>query len=181
LVINNKDLNLKNPITENSNEIGLQMYKIFVDCKRFHSNPSFNLIKKSFFLLATLLFFACAENTQIGNCLPNINIEVSTDLNNPININAQTPGGFTILNGGNKGILLFNINNSSFVAFDLLCPNNDCSTPMTFENGLTLKCVCDESEYSVHLGGAPQTNGSNCPAREYRVLKNGTSIRITNF
>jgi len=106
LAINNKDLNLKNPITENSNEIGLQMYKIFVDCKRFHSNPSFNLIKKSFFLLATLLFFACADNTQVGNCLPNINIEVSTDLNNPVNINAQTPGGFTILNGGNKGILL---------------------------------------------------------------------------
>lgn len=138
-------------------------------------------MRNSFFIFICILFFACSDNTQLGNCLQNITIGVSTDLNNPININAQTPGGYTFLNGGAKGILLFNINGSTFVAFDLICPNADCSSPMTFENGLTLKCECDASEYSVHLGGAPQTNGSNCPAREYRVLKNGTSIRITNF
>lgn len=138
-------------------------------------------MKKCFFLLLTILFFNCANNTPAENCLPNITISINTDLNNPSNINVQTPGGSAILNGGSKGILLFNINGSSFVAFDLICPNNDCSSPMIFENGLTLKCTCDNSEYSVHLGGAPQTNDSNCPAREYRVLKNGTSIRITNF
>jgi hypothetical protein len=171
----------KNLITENRNEIGLQMYKIFVNCKRFHKKTPFILMKKSFFLVVSILIFACADNTQVGNCLPNIAMSVSTDLNNPSNINTQTPGGFTILIGGEKGILLFNINGSTFVAFDLICPNKDCSSPMTFDNGLTLKCACDESEYSVHLGGSPQTNGSNCPAREYRVLKNGSSIRITNF
>ena len=51
---------------------------------------------------------------------------------------------------------------------------------MTFENRL-LKCSCDNSTYSVDFGGAPQTNGFECPAIEYRVLRNGSSIRITNF
>jgi len=138
-------------------------------------------MKNSLFVWILILMLGCADNTQVENCLPNISISTTTDLNNPSNIGLQTPGGFTILNGGAKGILLFNINGTTFVAYDLICPNLDCSSPMVFENGLTLKCLCDNSEYSVHLGGSPQTNGSNCPAREYQVLKNGTSIRITNF
>jgi hypothetical protein len=52
---------------------------------------------------------------------------------------------------------------------------------MTFERGTVLKCSCDESEYSVHFGGAPQTEGYECPAREYKVSKNGSTIRISNF
>lgn len=138
-------------------------------------------MKKSIFLFLSILIFGCADNTQVGNCLPDITISLTTDLNNPSNINLQTPGGSAILTGGSKGVLLFNINGSRFVAFDLICPNGDCSSPMTFENGLTLKCSCDNSEYSVHLGGTPQTNDASCAAREYNVLKNGTSLRITNF
>ena len=78
------------------------------------------------------------------------------------------------------GILLFNKNGTDFVAFDKLCPNNDCTSAMTFKNRL-LHCSCDESEYSVDFGGAPQTEGFECPAIEYRVTKIGTTIRISNF
>ena len=52
---------------------------------------------------------------------------------------------------------------------------------MTFEKGLVLKWSGDNSEYSVHFGGAPQTDGFECPAREYKVSKNGSVIRISNF
>ena len=35
---------------------------------------------------------------------------------------------------------------------------------------------CDKSKYSVDFGGgAPQTDGFQCPAIEYRVTKNGTN------
>lgn len=139
------------------------------------------MIKKIIIFCISILFFGCVDNTPLENCLQTLPLNISTDLNNPQLINAQTPGGFAELSGGSKGILLFNINGSDFVAYDKLCPNNDCSSPMTFENGLTLKCSCDDSEYSVHFGGAPQTEGNLCPAREYRVTKNGTSIRISNF
>ncbi len=138
-------------------------------------------MKKVILLLVTILFFGCAGGTQVAPCLPNITLNVSTDLNNPSLINAQTPGGHAFLNGGSKGILLFNIDGTRFVAFDRLCPNNDCDAPMSFENGLTLKCSCDDSEYSVHFQGSPQTENNSCFAREYRVTKLGTSIRITNF
>ena len=139
------------------------------------------MIKKVVFFACTLAFFSCEGNILPANCLREFPVNINTDLNNPQLNNAQTPGGFADLNGGSKGILLLNINGSQFVAFDKLCPQNDCDAPMTFENGLVLKCSCDTSEYSVNFGGAPQTEGFECPAIEYKVSKNGSAIRISNF
>lgn len=133
-------------------------------------------------LVCFCFFINCSDTTNLTNCIRSVNLSFNTDLNNPSLINAQTPGGFAELPGGIKGILLFNKNgfDNGFVAFDRLCPQNKCVTPMTFKNRL-LKCVCHESTYSVDFGGAPQTDGFECPAIEYRVTKNGSSIRISNF
>jgi len=157
------------------------MYKIFVTCKRYSNNKDNYMIKKVLSSLCLLCILGCGENNLPANCLMQFPVSLNTDLNNPQLINAQTPGGFVNLIGGSKGILLFNINGSQFVAFDKLCPQNNCTEPMTFERGTVLKCSCDESEYRVHFGGAPQTEGYECPAREYKVSKNGSTIRISNF
>lgn len=138
------------------------------------------MVKKILFLLSLSLLVNCSDTTNLRNCIQTLPLSIGTDLNNPGLINAQTPGGFANISGGNKGILLFNKNGTDFVAFDKLCPQNDCSAAMTFQNRL-LQCTCDESKYSVDFGGAPQTDGFECPAIEYRVVKNGSTIRITNF
>lgn len=126
------------------------------------------------------MFVNCSENTNLINCLRSPSVSITTDLNNPSLINAQTPGGFAELPGGIKGVLLFNKNGTDFVAFDKLCPKNECAAPMTFESRV-LTCSCHESKYSVDFGGAPQTDGFDCPAIEYSVTKNGSRIRISNF
>ena len=128
------------------------------------------MYKKIILLVCITLFVNCSDTTNLTNCIRSINLSTVTDLNNPSMINAQTPGGFAELPGGVKGILLFNKNGSDFVAFDKLCPKNECTTPMVLE-----------SKYSVDFGGAPQTDGFECPAIEYKVTKNGSSIRISNF
>lgn len=130
-----------------------------------------------------LLFFSllsCSSNENLENCIQSLPLNITSDLNNPSLINVQIPGGYAFLNGGNKGILLFNKNGTDFVAFDRLCPTRDCNEPMTFENRL-LTCSCDNGTYSVDFGGAPQKEGFQCPAIEYRVIVNGSTIRITNF
>jgi hypothetical protein len=139
------------------------------------------MVKKVFFFVCILGFLSCEGNILPANCLRQFPVNINTDLNNPQLNSAQTPGGFANLSGGSKGILLLNVNGSQFVAFDKLCPQSDCDAPMTFENGLVLKCACDASEYSVNFGGAPQTEGFECPAIEYKVSKNGSAIRISNF
>lgn len=136
-----------------------------------------NLLFSSLFLLSLT---HCNTNANLLNCIRTLPLNIVKDLNNPDLINAQTPGGHAEIPGGNKGILLFNKNGSDFVAFDRLCPANDCNQAMTFENRL-LKCSCDNSTYSVDFGGAPQTEGFQCPAIEYQVIRNGSSLSISNF
>ncbi|MGY0406853.1 MAG: phosphoribosylaminoimidazole carboxylase [Polaribacter sp.] len=141
------------------------------------------MFKKIAVFLSFFAFLNCSDSNNLSNCIKNVPVNISTDLNNPQLINALTPGGFAELPGGLNGILLLNVNGKDFVAYDRKCPVNDCNTPMIFEKGIFLKCPCDGSEYGVGkgIGGAPQTKGFNCPAIEYRVIKRGTSIRIGNF
>jgi nitrite reductase/ring-hydroxylating ferredoxin subunit len=138
---------------------------------------------KTLFFFLFLGFLNCSNHQDLNNCIQSLPLNYTTDLNNPELINVLVPGGFVELSGGSKGILLINVNGNEFVAYDKLCPVNDCDTPMNFERGIVLKCQCDQSEYGVGkgIGGAPQTDGFICPAIEYSVKKNGTVLRITNF
>ena len=141
------------------------------------------MIKKALLFIFFIASLSCSNNENLQNCIQSLPLNLKADLNNPELINALVPGGFAELRGGNKGILLLNVNGSEFVAYDKYCPASDCDQPMTFERGIVLKCLCDNSEYGVGkgIGGAPQTNGFICPAIEYRVIKTGTVLRITNF
>ncbi len=141
------------------------------------------MIKKTLIFFSFLILLNCSSNDDLTNCIQSLPLNITTDLNNPQLINALVPGGFVELTGGSKGVLLMNVNGSEFIAYDKLCPADACSTPMTFDGSFTLKCNCDGSEYGVGkgIGGAPQTNGFICPAIEYRVIKNGSVLRITNF
>lgn len=142
------------------------------------------MLKKTFFIITVFTFFTCQNNTDLSACSQQFPLSLTKSLSLPELNGAQVPGGFSFLNNdGRKGILLLNVNGSDFVAFDLLCPNDFCDTPMTFDGGFTLECSCDGSKYGIGsgIGGAPQTNGFDCPAIEYQVLRNGNTIRIINF
>ena len=141
------------------------------------------MFKKILLLFSFCAFLNCSNNEDLNNCIQSLPLNYTTDLNNPALINVLVPGGFVELNAGSKGILLGNVNGNEFIAYDKICPAGDCKDPMTFERGIVLKCACDNSEYGVGkgIGGAPQTAGFVCPAIEYRVIKNGTSLRIINF
>ncbi|MDX6747556.1 phosphoribosylaminoimidazole carboxylase [Polaribacter sp. PL03] len=144
------------------------------------------MIKKVFLFICTLSVLSCVDNDIPANCLRPFSVSISTDLNNPQLINVQTPGGSVELSGGAKGIILLNVNGSDFVAYDRVCPQGDCNSSMIYDRlnrPNILKCSCDGSEYGLGLGigGAPQTEGFLCSAIEYKVSKNGSAIRISNF
>lgn len=144
------------------------------------------MLKKVLFFLSILGFFSCTDNNLPANCIRPFSVSISTDLNNPQLLNAQVPGGSVELSGGAKGIILLNVNGTEFVAYDRICPEGDCNTAMIYDKlnrPNILKCSCDGSEYGLGLGigGAPQTEGFLCSALEYKVSKNGSSIRISNF
>lgn len=122
---------------------------------------------------------SCTDNTRLNSCFQNSISSFTIDLNNPELIGLLTPTGYSEINGGMQGIILYNGATLGFKAFDRKCPNFDCSVPMSFD-GLRLKCSCDESEYSI-LTGQPLSEGKgNCFAREYTISENGSSLRISD-
>jgi len=137
--------------------------------------------------LFVFTFFSCEKN-DTEDLLPDYSVNVDIDLGLSSYINLNTPSGwaYTIpqgFEGGIKGIWIQNtgIGTPPYKAFERACPNNDCVTPMEFDESFRLKCLCDDSTYSI-LNGSPQTEGSKQYAREYRVIQtSSTKLKITSF
>ncbi|WP_157961050.1 hypothetical protein [Lutibacter citreus] len=139
-------------------------------------------IMRSFLFLILIVSFISCEKNETNDILPDYNFNITVNLNLPEFINLNTPSGWANANGAIQGVIIQNtgIGNPPFKAFERACPNYDCTTPMTFDGSLKMKCSCDKSEYSIY-DGSPQTSGNNHFAREYRVTQNGSILNITNF
>ena len=141
-------------------------------------------MKKLVVIILFLGLFSCSNSDDPNNILPNIPVNVTLYLNNPSNNNLLSVGGWVETAGGIKGIVVYHASFDNYLAYDLACPNlppSDC-TKMIIEGGLIMKCTCNnDAKYALALGGAPQQSWTLYPAKEYRVVKNGDTLIITNF
>jgi hypothetical protein len=93
------------------------------------------------------------------------------------------PGNSVFINSrGLKGIVVYNVNNSLYTAFDLTDPNhipNFCSR-MDVE-GIVATCPCDTDNNSYDIvTGQHQNNENAFPMQQYRAQRNGDVISISN-
>lgn len=138
-------------------------------------------------LLISLLIVACGNNDDdnINDNNPYINpppVSLNLNLNLPEYNSLQFPGNSVVLfNQGVRGIIVYNVNNSLYTAFDLTDPNhipNNCSK-MTVE-GIVATCPCeDENSYDI-VTGQHQNNPQAYPMLQYRSQRNGNVISISN-
>lgn len=86
-------------------------------------------------------------------------------------------------NGGIRGLLLYNLNGNTIMAWEASCPNHElksCSTLQT--DGLvspTASCSCENYQYSLATG-QPLTEGATYSLLFYKVQQSGTAVRIYN-
>lgn len=138
-------------------------------------------------LLISLLIVACGNNDDdnINDNNPYINpppVSLNLNLNLPEYNPLQFPGNSVVLfNQGIRGIIVYNVNNTLYTAFDLTDPNhtpNNCSK-MTVE-GIVATCPCeDENSYDI-VTGQHQNNPQAYPMLQYRSQRNGNVISISN-
>lgn len=134
-------------------------------------------MKKIIVLLLTVLLYNCTDNNIQNNCFVNVSLNQTINLSNPEFINIQVPGGHTITNISGRRVVIIRRTSSAYKAFDLECPEKDCTTPMSFD-GLKLICACSKKEYNS-LNGSP-INGEGCLALEYNVLLiNSSTLQIS--
>jgi Rieske Fe-S protein len=143
------------------------------------------MFKKILFLSFFFALLNCSQDNLPENCIRPVSFSITRSFDNP-DFNKILTIGSVEINGGFKGILIINAGLDRFLAYDKICPNNDCNSPMIYDEinkPNILECSCDGSQYGlgIGIGGAPQTEGFECAALEYNAVKIGNSIRISNF
>ena len=138
----------------------------------------------SFFILL-LVFNSCSTNgnDRIDNPnLINVSFRLNINLNLPEYNSLNFPGNsYSTYNTGINGVVVYNINNTQFTAFELSDPNhplNECSTLRV--QGVIAKCDCnDGNSYNILTGEL--TNGSGqYTMKPYRINKNGNMLEVFN-
>ena len=108
-----------------------------------------------FITLALLLLLGCRKDKIERNpYLPDINFNISLNLNLPSYDNLRyAGGGQSIRQGGINGLLVFNLNGNDFLAWEATCPNHpirDCSDLSI--TGVLAECSCEGFKYSLATG-----------------------------
>ena len=142
--------------------------------------------KKLFVLVLFISVLACKSDDDQVNDNPYLFIPVvnlNLNLNLPEFNSLKFPGSSVIINSqGVKGIVIYNVNNDLYTAFDLSDPNHvpsQCSK-MTIE-GIIAACPCtnDENSYDI-VTGLHTENENLYPMQQYRAERNGDNVRVYN-
>lgn len=135
-----------------------------------------------FIALFAILIVACNKNKT--HPVPSIPFDVTIDINLPSYNALIGVGGWTYVNGGSRGIIVYRRALDEFVAFDRHSPadpEGDCPQPLypDPDNFLQLIDSCSGARFSLY-DGSP-ISGSEFGLRMYQTVYNGTNlVRIYN-
>ncbi len=151
---------------------------------------SFKKMKMKNILLVSILFItllSCSNNddnnTNVNPFLAAPSVNFSLSLNLPEYDPLKFPGNSVIIsNQGIKGVVVYNVNNDLYTAFELSDPNhipNSCSK-MEVE-GILANCQCnDNNKYDIVTGKFTPTNNTKYPMLQYRAIREGDVINVFN-
>lgn len=131
-----------------------------------------------------ILILSSKCNNQNQNPVPFVPVDVTIDIQLPSYSNLQGVGGWTYLNGGSRGIIVYRKGIDEFVAFDRHSPvdvSGTCPLPLypDSQNFLQLKDSCNNAVFSLY-DGSPVSN-SIYGLRQYATQFNGNNLlRVYN-
>lgn len=135
-----------------------------------------------FFLFVVLLTVSCKKYKN--HPVPSIPFDISININLPSYNDLQGVGGYTFVNGGSKGIIVYRRSYDEFVAYDRHSPadgGSECATPLTpnSDNFLELDDPCSGAKFSLYDGSPIE--GSELGLRVYQAIWDGGDyVRIMN-
>jgi hypothetical protein len=142
-------------------------------------------IHKAYLLSLLFVVFACTGDESRNNnpFLVDIGFQIDLNTNLPQFSNLNFDLNYVIVpNQGLRGLVVYRINSSQYVAYELSDPNhspNGCSR-MTI-SGIEATCPCtdDLNKYNV-ITGQPIEGGGLYGLKAYRAIRNGAVVRVTN-
>ncbi|MFD0977509.1 hypothetical protein [Salinimicrobium gaetbulicola] len=135
------------------------------------------------YLLLSLPFLGCSGDDEIRQnpYLQDISFTARFDLNLPEYNSLNFPGNhFVTTKYGIKGIVIYNLNNSQYLAFELTDPNHvpqSCS--LLTVKGIEASCSCDENVYNIVTGQLVEGEGQYS-LKPYRAILRGSILEVSN-
>jgi nitrite reductase/ring-hydroxylating ferredoxin subunit len=149
-------------------------------------NLSIDFKKK--YLVGGLFFLLMGCSTtpiERNPYLPDIRFSIPINLSLPQYDDLRFAGGTILLpNYGHKGIIVFNLNGNSYLAWEASCPNhlpNSCS--QTEIIGVLAECSCEDYQYSLATGqllNPPEGENTPYSMLMYQAILRGNTLEITN-
>ncbi|MEN9995049.1 MAG: hypothetical protein RL762_1706 [Bacteroidota bacterium] len=141
-------------------------------------------MKQLLILCLGFLLLSAKCNNQNQHPVPFVPVDVTIDIQLPSYSDLQGVGGWTYLNGGSRGIIVYRKGIDEFVAFDRHSPadpDGSCPLPLypDAQNFLQLKDSCNNAVFSLY-DGSPVSN-SIYGLRQYATQFNGNNLlRVYN-
>jgi hypothetical protein len=137
---------------------------------------------RSSYLLIFILLFSCQPNLS-DDPVPYIPfIDIPINLNLPEYISLKTDGGYKEINGGVRGIIVYRLNSSTYIAYERNCtyrPNEACATVNVHNSGLYMTDPCCGSNFSF-TDGSPTGGVAWRPLIRYRTDLSGNMLTVTS-
>ena len=132
------------------------------------------------------LIFACSKNDDKQDRNPYLTdpaVNLSLNLNLPEYNPLKFSGNYIITSQGIKGIVVYCVSESQYLAFELTDPNhvpNNCSRMEI--DGVIASCTCpnDDNEYFITSGQHITKPGEMYPMQQYNAQLSGNSVIVTN-
>tara|TARA_B100000949_G_C13912538_1_gene297413 strand:+ start:85 stop:513 length:429 start_codon:yes stop_codon:yes gene_type:complete len=142
-------------------------------------------MKKIAFLLLLITVFACKsdddkldDNPYLTSPLVDLTLNLNLPEYNSLNFPSNS---LVITRQGIRGVVIYNVDNTTYHAFELSDPNhvpNDCSRMEV--DGIEATCPCDDDNKYNIVTGQNITDPNRYPMQRYRAVRSGNTIRITN-
>ena len=140
------------------------------------------LFRRSSICLLLVLTVACSSDLSDDPIPVASFADIVIDINFPAYVILRNTGGFTYVNGGVRGIIVYRSTGNSFLAYERNCsfhPNEACATVNVHSSSLYMTDPCCSSDFSFQ-DGSPTGGQAWQPLRRYRTQFNGSTLTLSD-
>ena len=130
-------------------------------------------------IILLLLFIQCGDSNEY---IQNVYVDIEIDLSLPEFSILNTVGNSMFLEGGNKGIIIYNFSNYEYKIYDRNCsyePSLSCSYIDSINSSIAF-CGCCSSAFLLDQNGSAANSPAILPLKQYNYNLNNTILYIYN-
>lgn len=131
------------------------------------------------FLIATAAF-SCRKKNKDEIQYVTVNFDIS--LTDPSFVDLNAVGGWVYVTGGVRGIIIYRLTQTDFLAWERNCPytpDETCAKVYVDSTNVQAKDDCCGSIFSIINGSVLQSPASK-PLKQYTTILTGTNLRVQN-